>query len=110
MNRIPTSAARSSFASGLAGCADADQTEHGQIVTVKGADWDAPYSAAVTATVDCPLANAGATVTGNVAVDDDAGILTEAGTVRSGPSLETARMTPPAGAGLLSVTVQAPVE
>ena len=77
---------------------------------MKGADWDVPYSAAVTATVDWPLADAGATVTGNIAVEDDAGMLTEAGTVRAGPSLETATTTPPAGAGLERVIVQAPVE
>jgi hypothetical protein len=79
-------------------------------VTVKGADWEAPYSAAVTATVDCPPGGAAATVTGNAAVEDEAEILTEAGTVRAGPSLETATTIPPAGAGLVRVIVQALVE
>jgi hypothetical protein len=50
------------------------------------------------------------TVTGNVAVEDEAEIFTEAGTVRAAPSLETATTTPPAGAGLVSVIVQALAE
>ena len=94
----------------MAAAADADQTEHGQIVTVKGADWDLPYSAAVTAAVDCPLATAAATVTGNRAVEDEAGMLTEGGTVRAAPSLETPTVIPPAGAGLESAIEQVPVE
>jgi hypothetical protein len=47
-----------------------------------------------------------AAVTGNVAVEEEVEILTEAGTVRAGPSLETATATPPSGAGLESVMVQ----
>jgi hypothetical protein len=110
MSCIPTSVARLSFASGLTGWADAGHTEHGQIVTVKGANWDAPFSAAATTTVDWPLAGVAATVTGNVAVEDEAEIVTEGGTVRVGLSLEIATVTPPAGAGLLSVTVHPLVE
>jgi hypothetical protein len=37
-NCIPTSMLRLSLASGLAGCAELDKTEHGQIVTLKDAD------------------------------------------------------------------------
>lgn len=65
---------------------------------------------AVTATVDWPLAGAIAAVTGNVAADDEAGIVTEAGTIRVAASLETATVTPPAGAGPDRATVQVPVE
>jgi hypothetical protein len=94
----------------LAGCADAEKTEHGQIVTVKDVDWDAPYSAAVTVTADCPLGVPVAAVTGNVAAEDAAGMLTVGGTVRAGLSLETATATPPAGAGPVRVMVQVPVD
>jgi hypothetical protein len=65
-----------SFESGLAGCADPNQTEHWQIVTV----------------------------------EDEGGMLAEGGTVRQGPLLETATVTPPAGAGLLIVIVHVLVE
>jgi hypothetical protein len=80
------------------------------MVTVKDVDRDAPYSAAVTVTVDCPPTGAVAAVTGNVAAEDEAEIVTEGATVRMGPSLETAMATPPAGAGLESVIVQVLVE
>jgi len=49
-------------------------------------------------------------VTGNVAVEDAAGMLTEGGTARAGLSLETAAATPPAGAGPVRVMVQVLVE
>ena len=77
---------------------------------MKDADWDAPYNAPVTATVDCPLGVSVAAVTGNVALEDDAGILTEGGTVRAGPSLESATATPPAGAGPVSDMVHVLME
>lgn len=73
---------------------------------MKEADWDPPYNAAETFTVDWPLGEPVAAVTGNAAVDAKAGILTEAGVLRAGPSLETATVTPPAGAGLVRVRVQ----
>ena len=94
----------------MAGWAERDNTEQGQIVTLKEADWDAPYNEAVTATVDCPLGLPVAAVTTNVPVEAEAGIMTEGGTVRAGPSLETATVTPPAGAGLVRVKVQVLVE
>jgi hypothetical protein len=62
------------------------------------------------ATLDWPRAGAAVTATGNVAVEDEAEILTEAGTARAGPSLETATTTPPAGAGLVRATVQVLIE
>jgi hypothetical protein len=51
-----------------------------------------------------------AAVAGNVTVEDAAGIFTVGGTVRAGPSLETATVTPPAGARPDSVMLQVLVE
>lgn len=90
----------------MAGWAERDKTEQGQMVTLKDADWDTPYNEAETATVDCPLGLPVAAVAAKVAVEAEAGISTEGGTVRAGLSLETATVTPPAGAGLVRVKVQ----
>jgi hypothetical protein len=89
----------------LAGWAERDKTEQGQTVTLKETDWDAPYSEAVTPTGYCPLGVSVATATANVADEAEAGIATEGGAVRAGPSLEMATVTPPAGAGLVRVRV-----
>ena len=108
MNRNPTVVARLAPESGLVGSAVAENSEHGQIVTVKGTDWDPPFSAAVTITLDWPpgTAVAAAAVTVKVAVEDAAGMVTTDGTVRVGVSPVTARVTPPAGATLERPTVQ----
>lgn len=94
----------------MVGSADGDKTVQGQIVRVRDADWDPPYSEPVTAAVDCPLTGPVAAVTANAAVEAEAGILTEEGIDRAGWSPETATATPPAGAGLVSVIVQILVE
>lgn len=56
------------------------------------------------------MAGAEPAVTANVAVEDEDATLSEAGADSAGPPLETAILTPPAGAGAESVTVQVLVE
>jgi hypothetical protein len=96
----------------LVGWAVAENSEHGQIVAVKGTDWDPPFSAAVTITLDWPLgtAVAAAAVTEKVAVEDAPGMVTTDGTIRVGVSLVTVKVTPPAGAALERPTVQVLLE
>jgi hypothetical protein len=109
MNFIPSSTALLSLESGFVGCADVDKAEHGQIVTVRAADAVAPFSRAVTETLDWPLGVAAA-VAAKVPEDDEAGMFTEPGTVRAGLPLDTATATPPLGAGPESVIVQVLLE
>jgi hypothetical protein len=63
-------------------------------------------------TADCPpvVVAAEAAITGKVAIADEDGIVRAVGTVRAGLSLETATVTPPAGAGTESLTVQVLVD
>ncbi len=79
---------------------------------MKGMDWDPPFSAAVTTTLDWPpgTAVAAAAVTEKVAVEDAAGMVTTDGTARVGVSLVTAMATPPAGAALERLTVHVLLE
>lgn len=84
------------------------QTEQGHI-TVSDADWNVPFNAAVTATAASPLGVALAAVIGKVEVDEEAGTVTEDGTVTAELLAETDVATPPVGATAERVTVQVPL-
>ena len=86
----------------------AGQTEQGHI-TVSDADWDVPFSVAVTATAASPLGFVLEAVTGKVTVDEEAGTVTEDGTVTAELLAETDVATPPVGASAERVTVHAPL-
>ena len=102
---MPTSIAFLFVEAGFTGCAVEFQTEHGQIITVRDADCDEPFSEAVIATVDSPLGGVLSALTGKVAAVEEAGTVTAAGTVRTELLGESETTTAPLGAAE-SVTVQ----
>jgi len=106
VNFTPTSIAFLLLDPGLRGCAVEVQIEHGQMVTVKDADCVAPFRDAVTVTCDSPLGSVLSVVSVKLPVDDEAGTVTEAGTVSTGLLLESDKVTPPLGAAAERVTVQ----
>lgn len=103
LNFIPTSTAWLLVDAGFNGCAVADQTEQGHI-TINETACEAPFSVAVTITVSSPLGVTLAAVTGNVAVDEEAGTVNEDGAVTAVPFSESSKVTPPFGAGAERVT------
>ena len=102
---MPTSTACLLPDAGLDGCAVEDQTEQGHM-TVNEADWDVPFSVAVTTAVSSPLGVVLAAVTGKEAVEELAGTVTEAGAVTAGLLPESDTAAPPFGARAERVTVQ----
>jgi hypothetical protein len=86
----------------------AGQSEQGHI-TVSDADWDVPFSAAVTTTAVSVLGVILEAITGKVAVDEEAGTVTEDGTDTAELLSESDTVTPPFGATAERVTVQVPL-
>jgi hypothetical protein len=93
---------------GFTGCAVEGHSEHGQRINVNDSDWDPPLSVAVTATVSVvpPFGGSVVAVAANVAVEDPAGTVTEAGTVNAALLAETDTVVPPVGAWTERVRVQ----
>ena len=108
LNFIPTSMACLLAEAGSSGCAVEGQTEQGHI-TVSDADLDVSFSVAVTTTAASPLGVVLAAVTGKAAVDEEAGTITEDGTVTAELLSESDTVTPPFGATAERVTVQVPL-
>ncbi len=93
---------------GFSGCAVGGHSEHGQRINVNDSDWDTPLSVAATEAVSVvpPSGGVVVTVAENVAVEDPAATITEAGTVNAGLLAESDTGVPPVGALPERVRVQ----
>jgi hypothetical protein len=104
VNFTPTSTALLLEDAAFRGCVVEGQMEHGHMM-VNCADWEPPFSVAVTGTNSSAGGVTLAALTEKVAEDAEDGTVTELGTTIAAPA-ESATVVPPVGLAAERVTVQ----